>query len=459
MNTRKEKDSLGFMDIPQEVYYGIHTARSLANFDVAGQPLPLAIVHAAVELKLACARANRQLGQLAEQKTEAIVAACTRVLAGEFDDQFVVDVFQAGSGTSSNMNINEVIANIACEHLGGAKGGYDLVHPNDDVNMGQSTNNIIPSAIRVAYLHSNVKLRAQVGLLAGTLREKSREFADVLKSGRTHLQDAVPLTLGQEFGAYARAVEKAERRIADAERSMLELGIGGNAVGTGINTKATFRTLIIENLNRSEGFEFKVAEDGIEATQFLTDMAGCSAALRLLAADLTKIANDLRLLSSGPNVGLAEITLPAVEPGSSIMPGKINPSICEAANMACIQVMGNDTAVSIACSGGQLELNTHMPLVGTKLLESTDIMRRCCAMLADKCIVGIKANREVCERNFQASAGLATVLNPVLGYDKVSELVKESLKCGTSVKNILIERGLMSVGEIEELLIKCTGPQ
>jgi len=458
MNVRIEKDALGELEIPAEAYYGIHTARSLENFKVAGTPFPLEIVCAIVQLKRACARANEELGNLDRKKADAIVTACERILAGEFNDHFLIDIFQAGSGTSSNMNINEVIANIACEQMGFNKGEYKRVHPNDDVNMGQSTNNIVPSGIRLAGHHYGDNLLAGAEELLLALSAKTEEFADILKSGRTHLQDAVPVTLGQEFGAYARAVGKACARIKAAQSTLLELGVGGNAVGTGINTKAEFRKLVVEHLNKTVAEEFYPAENGIEATQFLTDIAQFSSAVRLFAGDLLKISNDLRLLSSGPNTGLAEINLPAVEPGSSIMPGKINPSICEAANMACMQVMGNDHAIGIATAAGQLELNTHMPLVGAKLIDSLVVMTRCCRMLAEKCIRGISANSEVCEKNFFASAGLATVLNPALGYDRVSELVKESLATKTSIRDLILAKGLMEESELDQLLANSTGP-
>lgn len=459
MKTRKESDALGEVDLPSDVYYGVHTARSLQNFDAAGAAFPIDLIHASVRLKLACARANRELGALPDDLADAIAAACERVLAGEFDDQFRIDVFQAGSGTSSNMNVNEVLANVANEQLGGRRGDYKPIHPNDHVNMGQSTNNIIPSAIRVAVLRNSDCMLLAAHKLACELRRKEMEFADIFKSGRTHLQDAVPVTLGQEFGAYARAVEKGIDRIKTAAEMLKEVGVGGNALGTGINTRSRYRELIIENLSRICGYEFRVATDGLEATQFLTDLARYSAALRLLAGDILKIGNDLRLLSSGPNTGLGEIVLPPVEPGSSIMPGKINPSICEAANMACMHVIGNDHAVSIAAAAGQLELNTHMPLIGWKLIDSVEVVNRCCRMLVDNCVPGIRANSEVCRANFMKSAGLATVLNPVLGYDRVSELVKEGQRKGCSVKELAVEQGLIDAESIEKLFAQSTAPQ
>ncbi|MBU0678798.1 MAG: aspartate ammonia-lyase [Verrucomicrobia bacterium] len=455
---RIEKDSLGEMEVPADAYYGVHTCRSIANFDVAGEPLPVELNHAMAKLKWACALANNELQLLPDEKKDAIVNACKRVVNGEVDDQFPVDVFQAGSGTSSNMNTNEVIANLACEELGGKKGDRSLIHPNDDVNKGQSTNNVFPSAIKVAAFELSDLMLASLEELIGHLRAKEAEFAHVRKSGRTHLQDAVPITLGQKFGAMARALEKDVQRVRDSQSRISELGIGGNAIGTGLNTKKEFRKTIIKHLNAAFGTGYRVAENGIEITQFLTDLGHHSAMLRLTAGDLLKIGNDLRLLASGPNTGLREIVLPPVEPGSSIMPGKINPSICEAANMACMQVIGNDAAVAASVAAGQLELNTHMPVIGSNIIKSLRILQRCCRMLGEKCIAGITANREVCETNFLISAGLATVLNPYLGYDKVSDLVKESLKTKKTLKQLVIEKDIMPEEELEALLSKSTGP-
>lgn len=455
---RKERDSLGVKAVPDSAFYGVHTARSLDNFNVAGEPVPLEIVYGMVKLKWACSKANQRLGLLPAKKANAIVQACRRVLAGKVDDQFAVDVFQAGSGTSSNMNVNEVIANLACVALGGKRGDRKLVHPNDDVNKGESTNNVFPSAIKIASVELSDVLLKNVDALVRALRKKGSAFAGVIKSGRTHLQDAVPVTLGQEFNAYARALEKDVARVEQAAGKLLELGVGGNAIGTGVNTKKAFRPLILQELNKVTGRKYRVAKDGLEATQFMTDLAEMSSALKLLALDLLKICNDLRLLSSGPNTGLGEIVLPPVEPGSSIMPGKINPSICEAMGMACIQVVGLDNAVAMACGAGQLELNTHMPLIGCNLVKSFRILDRGCAMLAKKCISGIKANREVCRLNFERSAGLATVLNPRLGYDRVAELVKESLRTKKDLRRLVLEKKIISEGELNRILARSTGP-
>jgi aspartate ammonia-lyase len=455
---RTEKDSLGPVQVPDEAWYGVHTVRSLENFNVAGAPVPREIIRGIVALKWSCAKANQALGLLPAEKADAITAACQRIFAGVVDDQFPIDIFQAGSGTSTNMNVNEVIANLANEALGKPRGDRQGVHPNDDVNKGESTNNIFPSAIRLACVALHGPLQQSLAALVAALRAQAGAFALVLKSGRTHLQDAVPVTLGQEFSAWARALEKDSFRMQTACGFLLELGIGGNAVGTGVNTPRAFRAAIIRELSALTEQPWRVAEDGLEATQFLTDLAGYAAALRCAAADLNKICNDLRLLASGPNTGFNEITLPAVEPGSSIMPGKINPSICEAANMACLQIMGHEHAVQLACAAGQLELNTHMPMIGANLVAALRIFDRCCVMLAEKCIAGIAANAEVCRHHFETSLGLPTILNPRLGYDRVAELVKESRRTGQTLRELVLAQNLLSAAELDALLTSSTGP-
>lgn len=458
MKTRREKDSFGELDVPADALYGVHTVRSVQNFNAGGERVPHEIIHGMAKMKWACARANHLLGLLDDKKAAAIEKACQTVLSGRVDDQFPIDIFHAGSGTSSNMNVNEVIASLANEELGGKRGDRGLVHPNDDVNKGQSTNNIFPSAIRVAAVE--LSSRALIGLrhLIRTLEVKAEEFKDVIKSGRTHLQDAVPVTLGQEFAAWAHALQKDIRRIEQGRHALLEVGEGGNAIGTGVNTKPEFRHYIARELAHCTGDNYREAQNGIEITQFLTDMAELSCALRLTAQDIGKICNDLRLLCSGPNTGMAEIVLPAVEPGSSIMPGKINPSIAEATNMAMIQIMGHDHAVQLSAAAGQLELNTHMPVLGLNLVKALRILDRACIQLADKCITGIKANVETCYRYFETSGGLATILNPKLGYDRVSALVKESLATKRTARQIVVEKGIMTDEEFEKLVKTSTGP-
>ena len=457
-STRIETDSLGPRAVPADALYGAQTSRSIENFRLSGAPLPIEIVHGMAWLKLACARANARLGLLPADKEKAIVAAGRAILSGAHDREFPIDLYQAGSGTSSHMNLNEVVANLANEALGGARGAKAPVHPNDDVNMGQSTNNCFPSGAKIAVLGQALLLLDAFAALEKTLRAKAAEFAGILKTGRTHLQDAVPVTLGQEFGAYARAVHLAATRIRAAAARLRELGIGGNAVGTGINTKPAFRAEIVRCLNEETDGDFRVAEDGLHLTQFMTDFAATSGAFRSAALDLQKIANDLRLLASGPLTGIGEIRLPAVEPGSSIMPGKINPSICEAVNMVCLQVQGLDHAVALACGAGQLELNTHMPLIGADVLQAAKLLSAAARALADKCVAGIAADAEACRRNLERSAGLPTLLNPRLGYDRVAQLVKEGLATGKTLKDLVLEKRLLTAAEYEALLASSTAP-
>lgn len=456
--TRTDHDSLGHRTVPADALYGAQTSRSIENFHLSGTPLPIEIIHSMALLKLACARANARLKLLPADKESAIVEACRAVLSGTHDGEFRVDLYQAGSGTSSHMNLNEVLANLASETLGGQRGAKSPVHPNDDVNMGQSTNNTFPSGAKIAVLGQTLLLLDSLAALGKALRTKAAEFGGILKTGRTHLQDAVPVTLGQEFAAYSRAVALAAERIRPAAERLRELGIGGNAVGTGINTKPAFRDEIIKVLNAETGGTFRAAEDGVHLTQFMTDFAALSAAFRSAALDLQQIANNLRLLASGPLAGLGEIRLPPVEPGSSIMPGKINPSICEAVNMAAMQVQGLDHAIALACGAGQLELNTHMPLIGANTLQAAKLLSAAARTLADKCIAGIEADAETCRRHLERSAGLPTLLNPRLGYDRVAELVKESLATGRTLRELVLQKHLLTETEYEALLAASTAP-
>ena len=455
---RTDHDSLGPRAVPADALYGAHTSRSIESFRLSGSPLPIEIIHGMALLKLACAQANAQLGRLPTDKEQAITKACHTVLSGKLDDEFPIDLYQAGSGTSSHMNLNEVLAHLANEALGGKRGATSPVHPNDDVNMGQSTNNVFPSGAKIALLGQALLLVDALGALEKVLRAKAAEFTSVLKTGRTHLQDAVPVSLGQEFGAWAHAIRCAASRIREATDYLKELGIGGNAVGTGINTPSAFRSHIITALNAATDGTFRSARDGVYITQFMTDFAQVSAAFRSCALDLQQIANNLRLLASGPNTGLGEIRLPPVEPGSSIMPGKINPSICEAVNMVCMQVQGLDHAVAIACGAGQLELNTHMPLIGANALQEAKLLSAAARVLAEKCIVGIEANETTCRQNLERSAGLATLLNPQLGYDRVAQLVAEGLATGKALRELVIEKDLLTEADYDKLLAASTAP-
>tara|TARA_Y100000310_G_scaffold345846_1_gene471107 strand:- start:4704 stop:6092 length:1389 start_codon:yes stop_codon:yes gene_type:complete len=451
MEFREEKDGLGILNIPKDAYYGIHTLRSLQNFKISREKWNPKLLNAIVQLKKACATANHELKHLSDEKLKYIHQACSDILSGKHHDQLNLDIYQAGSGTSTNMNVNEVISNRAIEISGGIKGDKSI-DPHDDVNKGQSTNNVIPSAIRVASILLIQDLIEQLTHLRNTLKEKAEEFKSILKSGRTHLQDAVPITLGSSFNAFATTISKHIQRIKDSQKYLKELGIGGTAVGTGLNTSPKFRALILEALNNDLNYDFTVTEDGIEATQYLTDIASLSSILKLLAIDMNKMSSDLRLLSSGPITGLNEISLPSLEPGSSIMPGKINPSMLEATSMVCFKVLGNDTSISYSCSAGTLELNTHMPLIGNCIIESLEILTNISKSLADKCIAGIKANEEQCRYNFEQSMALATVLNPHIGYDKATELVKERLATKKSLKQLVLEKGYLTEQQLNEIL-------
>ncbi len=448
---REEKDSLGTKEVPAEAYYGIHTCRSLENFPLSGIQVPKEIIYAMARLKAACAAANNELGLLDDRKTEAIVKATEVILEGTLDDQFPIDIFQAGSGTSTNMNVNEVIANRAIEFLGGKKGERTLLHPNDDVNKGQSTNNVFPSSIRVALVMMLPELTDALQRYISVLHIKGDQYDHVLKSGRTHLQDAVPVRLGQVFHAFAYSAEKHLKRLREAGDYLKELGIGGNAVGTGINTKESFRELIVSAFNKKWRTDFRVTGDGVEATHSTTDIAHFSASLRSLAVDVGRVCNDLRLMSSGPNTGLNEINLPAVEPGSSIMPGKINPSICEAVNMLCFRVMGNDTTVASSASAAQLELNVTMPVTGYCVVESVRLLGNALDVLREKCIEGISVNEEVCRNYAEQSPSLATFLNPLVGYDKASQVVKDAIKNKRTIPEEVKAQGLLPEEEMKHI--------
>ena len=450
---RIEKDSLGRKSVPASAYYGIETQRAVENFPISGLRVPPPLIEACVRIKKAAALANARLGLLERRKAEAIASACDEIAAGKFAAEFVVDVFQMGAGTSFHMNVNEVVANRAEELLGGRKGEYRLVRPHDDVNMAQSTNDVYPTAMRLASLALlRDSLFPALLMLEGSLGRKAREFDQVLKSGRTHLQDAVPIRLGQEFAAYKAAVAKSRASLAVAARSLHELGIGGSAVGTGLNTHPRFAGLVVERLARETRLPLELAADPIEAMQSLRPFADLSASLRNLALELNRIANDLRLLSSGPRTGLAEISLPPVAPGSSIMPGKTNPSMLEMLNQVCCQVMGGDLAVSAAVQAGQLELNVMMPVVAFNLLFMIDILANAIRQVSARAIDGIAADRERCRSFAQASPGLATALSPLIGYAAAAGVAQESVRTGKSVAAIVRERRLLDEATLDRVL-------
>ena len=449
---RKEKDSLGFKELPANVYYGVQTARAVENYPISGVRAHPTLIRAFGMVKRAAAEANKALDLVDAKRADAMITAAQEVIDGKWNEEFVVDVFQAGAGVSFHMNTNEVIANRANEILGGKLGEYQHVHPNDHVNYGQSTNDVFPTGTRLATLLELEKLYPVLDSLASVFEAKGREFDDVMKSGRTHMQDAVPIRLGQEFAAYGLAIRKSSENIRRNSEDLRELGLGGSAVGTGINTHPHYREKAVANLSKISGQKLTPAKDMRWAMQSNAPMAEVSAALRNLALEIIRISNDIRLISSGPNTGFAEINLPGLQPGSSIMPGKINPVMPELAAMVSFQVVGNDTAVALAVQAGQLELNVMMPTMAYSVLQSITIMTNMLRQFTDKCIAGITANRDRCAFYAQSTVSLATALNPYIGYAKAAEIVKESVATGKSIIEIARSKGLLSEKEIAEIL-------
>ncbi len=449
---RIEKDSLGEVKVPLEAYYGAQTTRALDNFPISGiRPHPISI-RSMVYIKKAAAKVNNELGCLDNKKSEAIINAADRIIEGEFKDQFVVDVYQAGAGTSFNMNVNEVIANIAIESLGGEKGNYSVIHPNDHVNFGQSTNDVFPATMRISALYLLKELFPVVDALVKSFNKKADEFDKTIKSGRTHLQDAAPITLGQEFSGYADAVSKSAKKIKKASDALKELGVGGTAVGTGLNSHPDYKERIIKELQKITNLDIRGTANYFEAMQSNAPIAEVSGALKVLAIELIRIANDLRLLSSGPKTGLAEITLPAVQPGSSIMPGKVNPVMAEMLNMVCFSIIGNDLTITMASQAGQLELNVMMPIMQYKLLDSISILTSAMKAFTDKCIKGITANEDRCNQYATNSMSIVTALNPYIGYSKAADIAKESLLTGKSIKEVVLSKKLLSEKKLNEIL-------
>lgn len=452
MQTRVEKDSLGERQIPSGAYYGIQTLRAIENFPISGLKAKPSYIEATVQIKKSAARVNQSLGLLEKSKAEAIIRACDEILGGKLREWFVVDVYQAGAGTSHNMNANEVIANRAIELLGGKKGDYSIIHPNDHVNMAQSTNDVCPTAIRISAVLLAGSLLAALEKAGNAFASKAKEFDAVIKPGRTHLQDAVPVRLGQEFGAYATCLRKHRERIRLAADANKELGIGGTAVGTGLNAHPQYRFLMVEDLRRELGIDFRTADDCFEAMQSLRPFVDLSGAVRGLAQDLIRIANDLRLLSSGPKTGFAEIVLPAVQPGSSIMPGKLNPVMAEMLDMVCFQVIGCDTAVLLAAQAGQLELNVMMPAVAFNLLHEIEILKNALEAFISFCVIGIKADKARCLALAEASMSIVTALNPYIGYAAAADVAKEHLASGKSIRQIILEKGLLTDEQMDRIL-------
>jgi len=448
---RLEKDSLGELQVPEQAYYGVQTARAMENFPISGERAHPDLVWATAAIKKAAAMVNSELGLIRMDAARAIVQAAEEIMAGQWQDQFVVDVFQAGAGTSHHMNVNEVIANRAIELLGGRRGQYQLLHPNDHVNFGQSTNDVFPTAMRLAVLKMLPLFFSALDSLAVAFKELSKKYQHVIKSGRTHLQDAVPVTMGQEFAAYGSSLEKARIAIEQAAQELKVLGIGGSAAGTGLNSDPRYRFRMVEVLSDLIGDELKAGDDLFEAMQSMRPFSAFSGALRSLALELIRIANDLRLLSSGPATGLDEIALPPVQPGSSIMPGKVNPVMAEMLNMVCFQVIGHDTTVAMAVQAGQLELNVMMPVIIHNILSSLRILTSSLDVFRQRCVAGITVNKERCQYYFANSLGLATVLNVIIGYDQAAQVMKEALRDKKSVLQVIADKKILSEAEINEL--------
>ncbi len=450
--TRTEKDPLGALEVPSDAMYGVQTLRAVQNFPISGiRPLP-AFVDAVIRIKRAAALTHKETGRLEPRLADAIVAAADEVLGGKWRDQFVVDVYQAGAGTSHNMNINEVLANRANEMLGSERGKYTPVHPNDHVNMAQSTNDVIPTAIRIACLAELPKLRDAIQSLIDALASKGREFNGIVKAGRTHLQDAMPIRLGQEFTAFAGTLARNLKRVNEAADYLRDLGIGGSAVGTGVNVEPAYPALMVKHLNLMMDGHLRVGTDRIQLMQSMGDAAAFSAAMKVLALDLSKIASDLRIMVSGPRTGLDEITLPAVQPGSSIMPGKINPSIAEMVNQVCFQIVGLDACVAAASEHGQLELNVMMPVIAYNVLLAEHILSTASRTFAEKCVVGIEANAAQCAYWVERSAALATALAPQIGYAKAADISKRSVKEGVLIRDLVKREHVLPDAEIDDVL-------
>jgi len=452
MEFRTERDPLGEHPVPADAYYGIQTTRAVENFPISGLRAPAELVTATVLIKKAAAQANAALGRLETRIADAIVHAADELLGGALRDQFVVDVYQAGAGTSHNMNANEVIANRAAELLGGSRGAYDLVHPNDHVNMGQSTNDVFPTATRLTLLMMHGALLEAARALAAALARKADAFDRVIKVGRTHLQDAVPMTVGQELGGFADCLARAADELEHAAKGLHELNLGATAVGTGLNAGEEYAALAIRNLGRDTSLPLKPAANPFRVTQSMGDVVTYSGAMRRLAVELGKIASDLRLLSMGPRAGLGELLLPAVQPGSSIMPGKVNPSVPEMVNQVCYQVIGCDVTIAVAGEAGQLELNVMMPVIAWNATHMSTILRESMTALRLRCIEGLEVDAARARELLDRSTAVATALSPHLGYAQTAEIAKESVKTGKSIRQIVLERGLLDARQLERIL-------
>ena len=449
---RIERDPLGEHAVPADAYYGIQTQRASENFPISGLRAPVQLVTATMLVKKAAAAANMAAGELPAEIGRAIMHAADEVLRGELRDQFIVDVYQAGAGTSHNMNANEVLANRAAEILGSDKGTYSNVHPNDHVNMSQSTNDVFPTSTRLALLLDHTPLVESARALRASLEAKSREFSSVMKVGRTHLQDAVPITLGEVFGGYAACIQRGADDLETAAVQLTELNLGATAVGTGLNASARYADAAIDNLRSYTGLPLRRAGNLFRVTQSMGDIAAYSGAMRRLSIELGKVASDLRLLSMGPRAGLSEIGLPAVQPGSSIMPGKVNPSIPEMVNQVCYQVLGCDLTVAVAAEAGQLELNVMMPVIAWNALHSSRILREAMNALRVRCVDGITADAQRARELLDRSTAVATALSPHIGYAATAEIAKESVRTGKSIAQVARERGVLTDAQLDALL-------
>lgn len=454
---RKESDFMGEVGVPDDAYYGSFTARAARNFRLSRARVHPEIIRSVALIKKCAALANAELGTLDPGLAAAIAGAADDVIAGKLDAEFILDAFQAGAGTPLHMNVNEVVANRAEEILGGRRGEYRLVHPNNHVNMSQSSNDVTPTAARLAALRLCGSVLAEAGKLQKALRKKAGEYGGTMKIGRTHLQDAVPMTYGQTFAAWAEAVGRDASAIGQAAGCLRDLGIGGTATGSGINAHPRFRETVVRRLDAETGFGLRPAADPVQMTQDMNDFTTLSAALRRYALTLNRIANDIRLLVSGPKGGIAEMTIPEVEPGSSIMPGKVNPSVPEAVNMACWQAVANDLAVTLAAQSGQLELNFGTPLIAHNILQSEELLANASAMFTG-CIAGTEVDMERAQENFGRSFGYATAFSPYLGYKEVSLLVKEAHSSGVPLRELIVKKGLMAADDVEKVIRSATGP-
>jgi len=452
--TRLEHDLLGDRQVPAAAYYGVHSLRALENFPISGTPISIYpdLVEALACVKQAAAMANSELGLLDERRAQAIERACEEIREGRLLEEFVVDVIQGGAGTSTNMNANEVVCNRALEHLGHRRGEYAELHPLDHVNMSQSTNDVYPTAVKLALQLGIRRLLGEMRGLREAFEAKAAEFADVLKVGRTQLQDAVPMTLGQEFSAYGVMLGEDEARLGEASALVREINLGATAIGTGINAHPAYAALVTQRLSEISGFAFVVSPNLVEATQDAGAFVQLSGVLKRIAVKLSKVCNDLRLLSSGPRAGLGEIRLPAVQAGSSIMPGKVNPVIPEVVNQIAFEVIGNDVTVTLAAEGGQLQLNAFEPVIAHSLFKSLTHLANGCRTLAERCVRGIAANRERARQLLDESTALVTALNPLIGYARASEVARASLETGQRVYDLVLARGWLSRTQLDELL-------